>query len=305
MAKEEKVQFDGEVIEALPNLMFKVGARERSRAPRPRRRQDPPAPHPRRPRRQGPRRGLPLRPQPRTARPTATGRHRPLGEPADPASSPERRGGMIKLASLAALFVALIAATAVAVAATDIGRPTSFQAGFTATHRGASSGSTSSSPARRRPRAPRSPPPCARSCSSRAARASTPGRPGLPRHRRRPSAQGAEAVCPPGSRIGNGRGRGRAQRRSRSTSTSSPSTSPRRIDFAAESNGMPLKQGFFGRISGRRLMLDVPTSNGAIAPTRFEAHIRGPPARAAGATCALRAPARAAGAGASSPRSPE
>ena len=101
------------------------------------------------------------------------------------------------------------------------------------------------------------------------------------------AAQGAEAACPPASRVGKGRAEGVLN-----------GTTVRfdlgvyavrgSLFFAGERDGVPLKQGFFGVASGRRLALTVPTSNGAIAPTLFEARI---PAAAAG-TAWLRTPKR-------------
>ena len=101
------------------------------------------------------------------------------------------------------------------------------------------------------------------------------------------AAQGAEAACPPASRVGKGRAEGVLN-----------GTTVRfdlgvyavrgSLFFAGERDGVPLKQGFFGVASGRRLALTVPTSNGAIAPTLFEARI---PAAATG-TAWLRTPKR-------------
>jgi len=104
------------------------------------------------------------------------------------------------------------------------------------------------------------------------------------------AAQGAEAVCPAESRVGTGRAEGVLN------------GTVVRFDlgvyavrgtlfFAGERDGAPLKQGFSGVATGRRLALTVPTSNGAIAPTLFEARI---PAHAAGAAW-LRTPKRCPG----------
>ena len=68
MAKEEKVEFEGEVVEALPNAMFRVQARQRPRGARPRRRQDAPLPHPHPAGRPRPRRAVAVRPRPRAHR---------------------------------------------------------------------------------------------------------------------------------------------------------------------------------------------------------------------------------------------
>lgn len=200
---------------------------------------------------------------------------------------------MTKLASLSALLVVLLAASA-ALAATDIGRPTSFQAGFTSTHRGALTGldivvtgapppaGTQEAPAVRQtvlfPRGTRFDTRAARRCTATDAEL---------------AAQGAEAVCPPASRVGTGIAEG--------VLNGAPVhfdlvayNFARRIFFAGERNGQPLKQGFDGRISGRRLTLVVGTAGGAIAPTRFEAHI---PARHRGARRYLRTPRTCPGTG--------
>lgn len=179
---------------------------------------------------------------------------------------------MIKLASLAALSLVLIAA-AVAVAATDIGRPTSFQGGFTAARPGASSGFdivVTGAP----PPAGTQEPPAVRQVVlfPRGTRFDTRAAPACRATAAELQAQGAEAVCPAASRIGTGVAEGVLNGQPVHFDLVAFNF-PGRIDFAAESNGMPLKQGFFGRILSRRLILDVPTSNGAIAPTRFEAHI--------------------------------
>jgi hypothetical protein len=48
---------------------------------------------------------------------------------------------------------------------------------------------------------------------------------------------------------------------------------PGKLSFAAEQHGVPLRQGFFGMISGRRITLNTPTANGTIKPTLFTATI--------------------------------
>ena len=68
MAKEEKVEFEGEVVEALPNAMFRVQARQRPRRARPRGGQDAPLPDPHPARRPRARRAVALRPRPRAHR---------------------------------------------------------------------------------------------------------------------------------------------------------------------------------------------------------------------------------------------
>jgi hypothetical protein len=101
------------------------------------------------------------------------------------------------------------------------------------------------------------------------------------------SAQGAEAVCPAESRVGSGRAEGLLAGSVPVTFDLAVYAVRGRLYFAGERGGVPLKQGFFGVPSGRRLVLTVPTMNGAIEPTLFEdirpttsspTHLRGHPA---------------------------
>jgi hypothetical protein len=98
---------------------------------------------------------------------------------------------------------------------------------------------------------------------------------------------GAEAVCPARTRVGTGGADGVFH------------GAPVHFDlgiyavrghlvFAAEQGGKPLKQSFLGLASGRRLVLTVPTLDGQIAPTGFEARV----AARRGAGAWLRTPVR-------------
>jgi hypothetical protein len=86
------------------------------------------------------------------------------------------------------------------------------------------------------------------------------------------AAEGAEAVCPAETRVGSGRAEG-VLNGTTVTFDLAVYAVRGRLFFAGQRDGVPLKQGFFGVATGRRLALTVPTSNGAIAPTLFEARI--------------------------------
>jgi hypothetical protein len=101
------------------------------------------------------------------------------------------------------------------------------------------------------------------------------------------AAEGAEAVCPAVSRVGSGRAEGILNGATVQFDLAVYAVRGR-LFFAGERGGVPLEQGFFGVASGRRLALTVPTANGAIAPTLFEARIA---AKRSGAAW-LRTPAR-------------
>jgi hypothetical protein len=101
------------------------------------------------------------------------------------------------------------------------------------------------------------------------------------------AARGAEGACPASSRVGTGSADGILN------------AEPVHFDigiyavrghlvFAAEQNGKPLKQAFLGVAKGTRLELTVPTLNGMIAPTGFQARV----AAGRGATPWLRTPSR-------------
>jgi hypothetical protein len=87
------------------------------------------------------------------------------------------------------------------------------------------------------------------------------------------AAQGARGVCPPGSRIGTGVAEGVLGGQPVRFDLVAYNF-PSRIHFAAESNGVSLKRGFYGTYRGRTLTIDVGTSGGQIAPTRFAADIQ-------------------------------
>jgi hypothetical protein len=86
------------------------------------------------------------------------------------------------------------------------------------------------------------------------------------------SASGAEAVCPAASRVGEGKAAGVVSGATVRYDLGVYAF-PGKLSFAGERNGVPLRQGFFGVISGRRITLDTPTANGAIEPRLFAATI--------------------------------
>jgi hypothetical protein len=90
------------------------------------------------------------------------------------------------------------------------------------------------------------------------------------------AAEGAEAVCPAKTRVGTGGADG--------VLTGKPVhfdigiyAVRGRLVFAAEQGGKPLRQSFLGVARGTSLQLSVPTLNGSIAPTGFNASIRARP----------------------------
>jgi hypothetical protein len=93
------------------------------------------------------------------------------------------------------------------------------------------------------------------------------------------AAAGAQAVCPRRTRVGAGRAEGVLD----GTPTAfelAVHAIRGRLFFAAERDGMPLKQGFWGTARGRQLDLVVPTFGGRIAPTLFRARIAARPSGA-------------------------
>jgi hypothetical protein len=99
--------------------------------------------------------------------------------------------------------------------------------------------------------------------------------------------QGAEGACPARTRVGEGSADGLLNGQPVHFDVGIYAVRGHLV-FAAERDGVPLKQSFKGIASGRKLKLAVPTLNGTIAPTRFEARI---PAHAATGTW-LRTPAK-------------
>jgi hypothetical protein len=85
--------------------------------------------------------------------------------------------------------------------------------------------------------------------------------------------QAAESLCSSASRIGTGAAEGLLNGQTVHFDLV-VFNRPRGLIFAGERDGKPLKQSFLGAYSGRRLTLEVPTANGAIAPTLFSARIR-------------------------------
>ena len=86
------------------------------------------------------------------------------------------------------------------------------------------------------------------------------------------SAQGAEAACPAASRVGTGRAEGVLDGAPTGFDLGVYAVRGR-LFFAAERDGMGLRQGFWGDVAGRRLVVRVPTLGGRIAPTLFRASL--------------------------------
>ncbi len=90
------------------------------------------------------------------------------------------------------------------------------------------------------------------------------------------AAQGAQVACPPSTRVGAGRADGVLDGAPAGFELAVYAIRGQ-LFFAGERGGVPLKQGFWGTASGRRLTLVVSTFGGRIAPTHFEARLeRGP-----------------------------
>jgi hypothetical protein len=101
------------------------------------------------------------------------------------------------------------------------------------------------------------------------------------------SRQGAEGACSKRTSVGSGSADGLLNGQPVHFDVAIYSVRGKLV-FAAERDGVPLKQSFKGLASGRRtLKLTVPTLNGSIDPTRFEATI---PAQAAWLTTPPRCP---------------
>ena len=191
-----------------------------------------------------------------------------------------RRPRLATLAGVVLLTLGLaVVVAAAALAATGLGRATKLRARFSTAHTGSASGLVLRTSGR---------PPPAGVTEAPAVRQTLILPPGtrlrlaaLPQCRASDAliaAQGAEVACPARSRVGSGGADGVL------------SGAPVHFEigiyavrghlvFAAERGGLPLKQAFVGVAQGARLVLTVPTLNGAIAPTGFEASI---PARPGG-----------------------
>ena len=197
-----------------------------------------------------------------------------------------------RLAPAAAIAAAVLALPAAASAAPGIGEPTSFSAAFTTKHPGKPTGlklrTTGAEPV-----APTTVAPAIRQTVK------------LPRgtrldlgalHQCDVDAQtlgelGAEAACPLDTRIGSGRAEGIANGALVGFDLSVYAIDGR-LYFAGSRAGVPLKTGFYGDAKGRRLVLTVPTSGGAIAPTLFEARLLTKRARGRLAAHAAQVPAQ-------------
>ena len=86
------------------------------------------------------------------------------------------------------------------------------------------------------------------------------------------AAQGAQGACPPATRVGSGRADGVLDGAPAGFELAVYAIRGQ-LFFAGERDGVPLKQGFWGTASGRRLTLVVSTFGGRIAPTHFEARL--------------------------------
>lgn len=102
------------------------------------------------------------------------------------------------------------------------------------------------------------------------------------------AADGAEGACPAQSRVGTGRAEGLLDGSTPSGFDLGVYAVRGDLFFAAEIAGQPLKRGFYGVATGRRLALTVPTAGGRLAPTLFRMQV---PARPGGAKW-LRTPER-------------
>jgi hypothetical protein len=86
------------------------------------------------------------------------------------------------------------------------------------------------------------------------------------------AAKGAEGACPRSSRVGSGGADGVLDGSATHFDVGIYAVRGHLV-FAAEQNGMPLKQSFNGVARRGRLVLTVPTLGGRIAPTEFDAKI--------------------------------
>jgi hypothetical protein len=182
---------------------------------------------------------------------------------------------MSRTRTLIALLTLIAAATAVAVAqaATGIGPATSFKARFTTTHTASSTGlvlrTTGSAPAQGVSEAP------AVQQTVTLPAGTTLKLSRLPQCKASDAdigAKGAEGACPAATRVGSGGADGLLDGTPTHFDVGIYSVRGHLV-FAAERNGQPLKQAFNGIARGRKLILTVPTLDGHIAPTEFDAKI--------------------------------
>ena len=92
------------------------------------------------------------------------------------------------------------------------------------------------------------------------------------------AALGAQAACPAGSRVGTGRAEGLLRGAPVAFDLGVYAVRGRLL-FAAERDGVGLRQAFAATARGRRLTFIVPTAGGAISPTLFRTRIAAPDAR--------------------------
>jgi hypothetical protein len=171
-------------------------------------------------------------------------------------------------------LVVALGASAVAAAATGTGKVTAYKARFTTKHAGTAAGLhllTKGKP----PAKGTTIPPAIRQTTILAAgtRIDLSALPQCTATDDQIDAQGAEGACPSSSRVGTGSADGLLNGQPVHFDIGIYAVRGHLV-FAAERGGMPLKQSFKGFASGKRtLKLTVPTLNGSIAPTRFEANI--------------------------------
>jgi hypothetical protein len=182
---------------------------------------------------------------------------------------------------LMTVFIA-IGAAAVALASTGTGRVTAYKARFTAKQAGSAAGLHLLTKGKPPPSGAKIPPAIRQTTVlAPGSRIDLKALPQCDASDDQIDAQGAEGACPASSRVGNGSADGLLNGQPVHFDVGIYAVRGKLV-FAAERDGMPLKQSFKGFASGKRtLKLTVPTLNGSIAPKRFEANI---PAHPGGST---------------------
>jgi hypothetical protein len=189
---------------------------------------------------------------------------------------------MTRFRVLVLALLAVLSASAVAAAATSAGKVTAYKARFSTKQAGSAAGLhllTKGKP----PASGQKLPPAIRQTVVLAAgsRIDLSALPQCDASDDQINAQGAEGACPASSRVGNGSADGLLNGQPVHFEVGIYAVRGKLV-FAAERDGMPLKQSFKGFASGKRTVkLTVPTLNGSIAPKRFEANI---PAHPGGST---------------------
>src|SRR5581483_6273712 len=172
---------------------------------------------------------------------------------------------MTRFRVLVLVLLALLSSTAVAVAATSAGKVTAYKARFSTKQAGSAAGLhllTKGKP----PASGHKLPPAIRQTVVLAAgsRIDLSALPQCDASDDQISADGAEGACPSSSRVGNGSADGLLNGQPVHFDVGIYAVRGKLV-FAAERDGMPLKQSFKGFASGKRtLKLTVPTLNGSI-----------------------------------------